>query len=606
MIDFKKLKIKNFLSIQQAELTFSKGITFVKGVNLDDNKSSSNASGKTAIFDALMWTLYGETSKGKSADTIVNKQSGRETSVELEFQKAEDIYKITRYRKHPIFGDDIKIELNEKDISVKGLRQSQDLILKVLEIQKNFFDSTIFLTQGFSSRFSLLSETERRLMFEKIRNVDIWDKAREIANKKSSSLDKELIQSKSKISIYLNENIPSLSKDIEKNRELIQEYSIKLQDLKPDYSQVGNLNETLNAEIQKQQQIQNKKQLINSELESKKKLLQEIEPQKKEIRKQYDSVMSIFQQTESELKYIPTGDCRICGKKTEDFYKDKIEELKVKLDQVKVQKDNLALQVRSQDENYQEINTIVQSLYQKNSTIDFSYSQSVVSTEQIKRQLQEIESTYERDRQLIIQKLDSSEKQISEIEVKMTELQSAVKELEDSNVKLEDNFQVYKELDKVFSPKGIRSYIIAQDLETVNLSMQDYSEYFFSNAKARLVFKGESLETSKISIELEDSNEIVFDYTDVSGGQARRIDLLIQLSIRDLIFSISNLNANVLILDEIFDSLDAEGRLSVLNLIQSNYKDYCVYVISHIPDLPYEFFDNQITLTKLNGITTVS
>ena len=224
----------------------------------------------------------------------------------------------------------------------------------------------------------------------------------------------------------------------------------------------------------------------------------------------------------------------------------------------------------------------------------------------MKSQLQEIDSVYERNKQLIIQKLEDSEKNISQTEEKILNLQNLVQELTTSSEKLNENYGVYKELDKVFSPKGVRSYIIAQDLETVNSSMQDYSEYFFSNAKARLVFKGETLESSKISIELEDSNEVIFDYTDCSGGQARRIDLLIQLSIRDLVFSISNLNANVLILDEIFDSLDNEGRLSVLNLIQTNYKDYCVYVISHIPDLPYEYFDNQLTLTKLNGITTVS
>ena len=75
MIVFEKLVIKNFLSIQEAELVLQKGITFVKGVNLDDSKSTSNAAGKTAIFDALYWVLYGETSKGKSADSIINKSN---------------------------------------------------------------------------------------------------------------------------------------------------------------------------------------------------------------------------------------------------------------------------------------------------------------------------------------------------------------------------------------------------------------------------------------------------------------------------------------------------------------------------------------------------
>ena len=605
MIKFKTLKIRNFLSINSIDVEFKTGMTFVRGTNLDDSKSTSNGSGKSSVFDALSWVLYGETSKGKSSDSVVNKQSGVDTEVEVSFSKLEEEYTITRYRKHSLFGDDIKIVLDNKDISVKGIRQSQDLIFKIFGISKNIFESTILITQGFNSRFSLLTETERRLLFERIRNVEVWDKARDISKKKAASIDKELIQTSTKIQTYLNEMIPALEVDLKKNQDQLQEYSSKLQQLQPDYSQVEGLNNTIQEEIKRQQAVQAKQRLIQEKIENSKKLLLDLEPIKNQNKKNYEIVSNSFNQIQSELKYIPAGACGICGKNTEDFYRDKIDNLSKKLSEVKEQKVQFEEQLKVSEVNYQSNYHGIQELYQKNSSMETTLNQSIQLTERTKRQLQEVEQEYERNKQLIIQKLDIFEKSIQEIQSKIKSLNTSLIELQNTSKVLDTNLGVYKELDGVFSPKGIRSYLIAQDLETVNSSLEDYSEFLFSNATARLIFKGESLESSKISIELEDSMQNIFDYSDCSGGQSRRIDLLIQLSIRDLIFNISNLNANVLVLDEIFDSLDREGVLSVLNLVRTYYKDFCVYIISQIHDLPYEYFDNTLSLRKLNGITVL-
>lgn len=606
MVEFKYISIKNFLSIEDITLQFTKGITFVRGINLDDTKSTSNGSGKSSLFDAVMWALYGETSRGKTADSIVNRQSGGDTSVELNFDSNTENYTIIRYRKHSIFEDSIKIFSDGKDVSLKRMKENQNFIFRLLGISKDLFDSTIFLTQGFNSRFSLLTETERRLLLEKIRNVEVWDKAREIASKKDLTITKELTQLQSKIKIYSEENIPSLENDIQNNKILIQEYSVKLQELKPDLSRVQGLSEAL-TEYQSQKNLfSKKKENINEHLQSNKKLLLDLEPKRNKDKKQFDTIQQSFQNIEYELKYIPNGECKICGKNTQDFYKDKINDLTLKLEELQVQRTQIQSLVQEQEEQYQELNNFIQNLYQKNSLIDSTITTLITSEEATKRQIQEIESTYERNRQLILQKLETSESSIEDLSLKIKNLKKVISELENSSTILSKNSLIYKELDKIFSPRGIRSYIIAQDIEALNSSLEEYSQFLFSNAVARLIFKGETLESSKISIELEDSMGNIFDYTDCSGGQSRRIDILIQLSIRDLIFNISNLNANILVLDEIFDSLDREGILNVLSLVRENYKDFCVYIISHIPDLPYEYFDNQINLTKINGITELS
>ena len=65
-IKFKKLHIKNFMSIGEADIDLSdRAFTLIEGVNNNENDNArSNGSGKSSIFEALVWTLTGTTMRG--------------------------------------------------------------------------------------------------------------------------------------------------------------------------------------------------------------------------------------------------------------------------------------------------------------------------------------------------------------------------------------------------------------------------------------------------------------------------------------------------------------------------------------------------------------
>ena len=89
---FKRITIENFKSIGPNPIT----------VDLSENKNclllGKNGSGKTSIFEGIVWCIYGVTKL--KADNVVNKISGENTKVELEFSEKNHDYVITRYRKH--------------------------------------------------------------------------------------------------------------------------------------------------------------------------------------------------------------------------------------------------------------------------------------------------------------------------------------------------------------------------------------------------------------------------------------------------------------------------------------------------------------------------
>ena len=74
-IRFNMIDIENFRSIQKAIVPLhNQGIVIVKGVNEYEDKATSNGSGKSSIFEAIVYALFEETSSGEKdvANRIIN------------------------------------------------------------------------------------------------------------------------------------------------------------------------------------------------------------------------------------------------------------------------------------------------------------------------------------------------------------------------------------------------------------------------------------------------------------------------------------------------------------------------------------------------------
>jgi DNA repair exonuclease SbcCD ATPase subunit len=68
----------------------------------------------------------------------------------------------------------------------------------------------------------------------------------------------------------------------------------------------------------------------------------------------------------------------------------------------------------------------------------------------------------------------------------------------------------------------------------------------------------------------------------LSGGEKQRVDLILQLAIRDLLTSYLGLSANILVLDEIADFLDKKSCKAVMSLLENALQTVeSVFIISH-------------------------
>ena len=83
-IKFKTIDIQNFRSIDKAVVTLqNQGTVLVKGINEYEDKATSNGSGKSSIFEAIIFCLFEETSSGEK--DVENRILCNGFTIKLEF-----------------------------------------------------------------------------------------------------------------------------------------------------------------------------------------------------------------------------------------------------------------------------------------------------------------------------------------------------------------------------------------------------------------------------------------------------------------------------------------------------------------------------------------
>jgi len=128
-----------------------------------------------------------------------------------------------------------------------------------------------------------------------------------------------------------------------------------------------------------------------------------------------------------------------------------------------------------------------------------------------------------------------------------------------------------------FGSSGLKSFVFNSGLVLLNKACEKYA----SRMGVRMEFSVDLSKTSKPFVTKCYKGEHAIDYADLSGGQQARLNVATAFAMHDLISA--NSNVNLLILDEIFESLDQEGIEDVFDLIRAKAGDNrTVYVVTHL------------------------
>ncbi len=157
------------------------GLVFVTGKNLVEPALGANGAGKSSIFEALYWCLYGKTSRGLKAGNIKSWGAGGTTVVEVAVEALGKAFTVRREQgpNRLCVGERASEELREVD---------QQTLEGMLGISPKAFLYSIFFAQ-FSPSFLDLSASEQMALFTEVLNLDLWEAASDQASKEAKVLE---------------------------------------------------------------------------------------------------------------------------------------------------------------------------------------------------------------------------------------------------------------------------------------------------------------------------------------------------------------------------------------------------------------------------------
>ena len=137
--------------------------------------------------------------------------------------------------------------------------------------------------------------------------------------------------------------------------------------------------------------------------------------------------------------------------------------------------------------------------------------------------------------------------------------------------------------------RDFRGYLLTNVIDFISVQAKEYSMDLFGTDKLDFYLDG-----NNIAITYDKK-----DYEVLSGGEKQKVDVIIQLAIRDMLCKFLNFSSNILVLDEITDSLDITGSQKMFNLISTKLNDVeAVYIVSHHMDELHIPYDDVITVIK--------
>ena len=612
-IKLKHLILENFLSFGYAEIDLNdRGYVLVNGINNNPtDNATSNGSGKSSIWEAISYALTGETIRGITKN-LVNIHTEGGMRVELSFSIDNTEYKICRYREHKEFKNDIKFFVNGVDNSGKGVRDTEKLISEHLpDLTSSLIGSVIILGQGLPQRFSNNTPSGRKEVLEKLSKSDfmIEDIKKRISdrkialNKNLREIEDSTLSKSSQLSVIekqlssyreqLNslEDKTSYVEKIKDTQEKVTAVQLELDSLSNAISEARSLGDNLTDQLNSQIT------LYNAEVQSRRTTLDELiknyQSQDLQLKADIRSLQNEILRLKSIVDICPT-----CKQKLPDVHKVDTTEREAQLETLRGEESQVARCLKEKEE---ELSNLLRDIKQKYEATQLDIKNQLNESKTTLNNLNKKREAYESEYRAQSTYLSNLQLSLQNVEQQKTSIESTIQELEKDidrlnseigyNTVEKDDVKNRSEIvNKMLNiaTREFRGYLLTNVISYINKKAKDYSRDIFKTDKIELTLDG-----NNINISYDDKM-----YENLSGGEQRKVDIICQLSLRDMLSQFSDFHSNVLILDEVFENLDYTGCQSVIDTISKKLTDVeSLFIVTHRSDLMLPT-DSSLTIIK--------
>ena len=635
---FVGLRARNFMSFQELDFLFPEnGLYFVGGEVIGSAMSASNGAGKSVMFEALCWGLFGQTIRGASKNEVISWNNNKDCSVEIILEGDDgQMYLVQRYRNDTEHQNELLFFKAGLDITAGSAKDTQELIDAVVGLSWRVFSTAVVFGEK-AQRFVEATDAEKKQIFDEILLLQQFQDAQAKVKKDRKALEEEVRKNEVAKEVA-DGGIKNIEISIEAVVRRINEIGIKKKDMDKEIDALKEeINKGLTTYTEAVALWENSKtgydELTGQASELQKILIETNQNRSNELHEiEKKSVMaktnmSIFDRRSAEIDrtvknirgFIPGSKCPTCG---QDITENSIDDvLKHYEDELAVMNKE-AFALRGELNQYSDEHQKAQVLWNEKYNDVLTVKNEVDG--QIKKQTETIQEN-QRNSQLIEAKIRTCETKIKLIESGIANQEGMLlddkKRFEGELVKAKEYAQkclaedvLLKEKDgylkfweEGFGNKGIKSLLLDEIIPQLNTRVNFYATSLLDDVigisfdTESTLKSGESRDKFDVKISMENSK---IDYSLCSAGEKRRIDIAILLALQSLVFERNAKNCNLLVFDEVFDSLDRTGVERVVNLLNEEAKQKTIYVISHMQEFR-DFFENEIIVCKENGISSI-
>lgn len=638
-IRFESVDIEHFRSIDKALVQLNnQGTVIVKGINEYEDNATSNGSGKSSIFEAIIFAIFEETSSGEK--DVANRILNSGYTITLVFYIDDDKYSICRQCKNN--KTSVVFIKNGIDISARNKTDTNKLIVQTIGISKAIFLDSVFLSQNATTNLASLTPTARKERLEILTNTDLAinqfkEKLKDVQiayetkcvndqleiNKLTGNKEANLKQQDE-----LQQKINQINMEIERLKQLGDLKEIEAQIVQKETIELVNIGQaietrttTINdmekeiAELRQQgesdlQEKNNLEQLKQAKLNEWNKVNSEID----KINLENKLVQQNIQKIQQEIENIKNSDkCPTCGRKLENADEAHIQQT------IQQRDEDIKLELQRISKNNETVENLTNTLTeiniegtQLNTQITDVCARIMEHTRLIDNKDIKRKSIIT-EQQMFYRQKDTCQAEINDLKAKkeqllktqinnISEFETMIQNLQENLIDIDKQIEFYKtqfsnDNDLVATVKNsiqmvtkeFRTYLLQNSLQYLNKLLNTYSRQLFSNDTD--IIKIEEDDT-KLNIKLGSAT-----YESLSGGEKTRVNIALLLAQKSLANIVGNISCNIIILDEILGYCDSKAEENVINLLAQELETLeSIYMVSH-KEIPIGY-DTQLTIVK--------
>jgi exonuclease SbcC len=513
-----------------------------------------NGHGKTTIANAIVYALYGKVEGVKMAD--LPNRINKELWVKINLQCGTTEVSIER----GLAPGKFEVRLNGVEFDKAGKRSVQEYLEEeIFGIPYHVFKNIIILSVNDFKSFLTMTNHDKKQIIDRMFGFSILNEMqRQIKEeRKGLKVDIDVYERELK---SINENITSVNMQL---NELMAESNEK------DKAKIQELKDTLVRYSENKTKLSNAQKTITESVKN-------IKTDLTDARSEKTSLEFELKSLKSKLKLYESNACPTCESPLEgEFHMDRRTEMETKANELPSQIENATSKLKS-------INDSIESFRSKDLLIRDKVSSINTNINNLKKELLKIKDSLAKGSDF------SHMKQlISNFETQETEKIEA-------KSKVNADYYFLENLEEILGEDGVKNLAVKTILPGLNTNIAAMIQTMHLPFHIRF--------DEKFNCIINHLGEEINPMT-LSTGERKKADFIIIIAIIKIL-KLRFPQLNLLFLDELLSSVDADGVHNILKILSQVIKEAKLntFIINHSV-LPREVFDKEINIFKENGFS---